>query len=69
MLLGVSPAKLESDGAIEQIVVFLGTVVSFSTCRTNVYVYLVGLSWILRLYRERAGFICSLGSTDFHFTL
>lgn len=41
MLLGVSPAKLESDGAIEQIVVFLGTVVSFSTCRTNVYVYLV----------------------------
>lgn len=41
MLLGVSPAKLESNGAIEQIVVFLGTVVSFSTCRTNVYVYLV----------------------------
>lgn len=25
MLLGVSPAKLQSNGAIEQIVVFLGT--------------------------------------------
>lgn len=41
MLLGVSPAKLQSNGAIEQIVVFLGTVVSFSTCRTNVYIHLV----------------------------
>ena len=39
MLFGVSPATPESNGAIEQMVVFLGTMVSFSTCRTDVYIY------------------------------
>ena len=40
MLLGVSPAKLESNGAIEQIVVFLGTVVSQLVELMCIYIWL-----------------------------
>ena len=40
MLLAVSPAKLESNGAIEQIVVFLGTVVSQLVELMCIYIWL-----------------------------